>query len=72
MSDFMKWLYSNYIKPQIDNKPLEDYAFHLDLVRNNLAPTIQQDLEKVLEFQSIQAFSLGLRTGRGLADTFTL
>ncbi len=72
MSDFMKWLYTNYIKPQIDGKPMEDYAFHLDLIRNNLTPSMRQDLEKVLEFQSVQAFALGLRTGRGLADTFTL
>lgn len=71
MSDFMKWLYANYIKPQADAVPLEDYAFHLDLVKNNLTPALQQNLEKVLEFQSVQAFSLGLRTGRGLADLFT-
>ncbi len=71
MSDFMKWLYVHYIKPQVDSTPLEDYAFHLDLVRNNLTPAVQQDLEKVLEFQSIQAFALGLRTGKGLADSFT-
>ena len=70
MSDFMKWLYSNYIMPQVDNQPLEDYAFHIDVVRNNLTPAIQQNLEKVLEFQSIQAFALGLRTGQGLADAF--
>ena len=71
MSDFMKWLYSSYIRPQIDNTPKEDYTFHLDVVRNCLPPAVQQDLEKVLEFQSIQSFALGLRTGKGLADSFT-
>ena len=71
MSDFMKWLYIHYIKPQTDAAPLEEYAFHLDLVRNSLTPSVRQDLEKVLEFQSVQAFSLGLRTGKGLVDSFT-
>lgn len=71
MSDFMKWLYAHYIKPQIDSASPEDYAFYLDLVRNDLTPSVRQDLEKVLEFQSIRAFQLGLRTGRGLADSFT-
>ena len=67
MNDFMPWLYANYIKPQVDAAPQEDYAFHLDLVHNNLAPSLRKDLEKVLEFQSIQAFLLGMRTGEGLA-----
>lgn len=63
----MLWLCANYIKPQIDAAPQEHYAFHLDLGHNNLTPSIRKDLEKVLEFQSIQAFLLGLRTGEGLA-----
>ena len=71
MSDFMKWLYANYIKPQISTAPWDDYAFHLDLVCNQLPPSMRQDLEKVLEFQSIQAFTLGLRTGKGLAGSFS-
>lgn len=67
MSDFMPWLYAHYIKPQIDAAPMEHYAFHLDLVRNNLNPSAKQDLEKAMEFQAIQAFLLGVRTGEGLA-----
>lgn len=70
MSDFLLWLYANYIKPQI-GVPLEEsgYAFHLDIVRNNLRSSEWASLEKVLEFQSIQAFLLGMRTGEGLAAT---
>lgn len=67
MSDFMPWLYANYIKPQIDAAPMEHYAFYLDLVRNNLTPSSRKDLEKAMEFQAIQAFLLGMRTGEGLA-----
>ena len=67
MSDFMTWLYANYIKPQIDAAPQEHYAFHLDVVRSNLCTPIHKDLDKTLEFTAIQAFLLGLRTGEGLA-----
>ena len=67
----MKWLYTNYLQPQVSIAPWDDYAFHLDLVRNNLTPSVRQDLEKILEFQSIQSFALGVRTGKGLADSFT-
>lgn len=67
MSDFMLWLHANYIKPQIDSVPKQDYAFHLDIVRNNLRPAEQDSLDKALEFTAIQAFLPGLRTGEGLA-----
>ena len=67
MSDFMPWLYANYIKPQIDAVPKEHYDFYFDLVRNNLLPSSREDLEKALEFTAIQAFILGVRTGEGLA-----
>ena len=68
MSDFMPWLYANYIKPQT-GIPTEGtaYAFHLDILRNNLRPSERESLDKVLEFTAIQAFLLGLRTGEGLA-----
>ena len=67
MSDFMPWLYANYIKPQIDTIPQGDYAFHLDSVRNSLYSAQFINLDKALEFTAIQAFLLGLRTGEGLA-----
>lgn len=67
MSDFMLWLHANYIRPQIDAADQGDYSFHFDLVRNGLLPSVQPSLEKCLEFTAVQAFSLGLRTGEGLA-----
>ena len=32
MSDFMKWLYAHYIRPQIDAAPQGDYEFWFSLM----------------------------------------
>lgn len=64
MSDFMLWLYANYIKPQMGTLTREsDYALRLELLQSQLADGGLEDLE----FTAIQAFLLGLRTGEGLA-----
>ena len=71
MSDFMKWLYVHYIKPQIDAAEpggYEKYGMYLDLARNGLAPHENQALEKTVEYVALQAFQLGFRTGRGLSE----
>ena len=67
MSDFMRWLHANYIRPRLEAVPTEDYSFHFDLVKNELPPSIHADLDKCLEFTAVHAFLLGLRTGEGLA-----
>ena len=67
MSDFMKWLYAHYIKPQIAVAPQGDYEFWLSLMDSELDPHYQEEFEKTLEFTAIHAFLLGLRTGEGLA-----
>lgn len=67
MSDFMLWLYTNYIRPQPDSARRGDYDFHFDLLRNELPPCAQASLDKCLEFTAIHAFLLGLRTGAGLS-----
>lgn len=68
MSDFMLWLYANYIKPQMGTLTREsDYALRLELLQSQLADGGLEDLDKTLEFTAIQAFLLGLRTGEGLA-----
>ena len=67
MSDFMLWLYANYIRPQINTAEKGDYEFHFDLVNNNLPPSVHPSMEKCLELTAIRAFSLGLKTGAGLA-----
>ena len=66
MSDFMKWLYGNYIKPQLNKAEPAEYELHLSLMKNDLEPYLTESHEKVLEFTAIHAFLLGLHTGRGL------
>ncbi|MCI8804214.1 MAG: hypothetical protein HFG01_12980 [Oscillibacter sp.] len=70
MSDFMKWLYAQYIKPRIDAAPGEEYESDLDLLRNSLERPYRQSYEKAAEFIALHAFQLGVRTGKGLADSF--
>lgn len=67
MSDFMLWLHANYIRPQLDAVPLENYYTHFDLVKNDLPPSVWPELDKCLEFTAIHAFALGFRTGAGMA-----
>ena len=66
MSDFMKWLYANYIGPQVKTASQEDYEMHLSLLENCLEPDLAVSYKKTQEFTAIHAFLLGLRTGRGL------
>ena len=67
MSDFMLWLYANYIRPQIEGAEKGDYDFHFDLIHNELPPCSRPSLDKCLEFTAAHAFLLGLRTGAGLS-----
>ena len=67
MSDFMLWLHANFIRPQLDAVPPEDYRSHFELVKNDLPPSVLKDLDKCLEFTAIHAFALGFHTGKGLA-----
>ena len=67
MTDFMRWLYANYIKPQLETLTKEsDYALRIELLQGQLDGGGMEDLDRALEFTAIQAFLLGLRTGRGL------
>ena len=66
MSDFMKWLYVNYIHPQIKSAPREDYEAYFSLMENTLEPELTVTYRKTQEFIAIHAFLLGLRTGCGL------
>ena len=66
MSDFMKWLYTHYIRPQLDAAEPEDYTMPLSLLEGELTPVMAADCEKAREFTAIHAFLLGLHTGRGL------
>ena len=70
MSDFMKWLYVHYIKPQIDASPRGEYAEALSLIENEITSQAKPDYDKAAEFNALHAFLLGLRTGQGLSDSF--
>lgn len=71
MSDFMKWLYTHYIKPQIDAAPPGEYASDLDFLNNSLEEPCRTSCEKAAEFIALQSFVLGVRTGKGLSDSFS-
>ena len=66
MSDFMKWLYANYIRPQLDTAPQEEYEINLSFLDSELPVELAADCKRAREFTAIHAFLLGLRTGRGL------
>ena len=66
MSDFMKWLYTSYIDPQIKTASQEDYEAYFSLMEDILEPDLAATYKKTQEFTAIHAFLLGLRTGRGL------
>ena len=36
MSDFMKWLYAHYIRPQLDAAPQEEYEINLSFLDSEL------------------------------------
>ena len=54
MSDFMPWLYTHYIKPQIDAAPRGDYSYPMDALGSILRPSERGELDKTLEFTAIQ------------------
>ena len=69
MSDFMKWLYANYIKPHLDTIPKGDYKPDFYLLEDEIASAIADSFSKTQEFTATYAFLLGLRTGQGLSDS---
>ena len=66
MTDFMRWLYANYIRPQLEGADPTGYEQPLALMDTDLTEGQRTDYEKVLEFYASHAFLLGLRTGAGL------
>lgn len=69
MSDFMRWMYDHYIKPNIESQPKEfGEAMTFDSLNNELDPQIQELLQEALAYYAAQGFRLGVRTGLGLKD----
>ena len=63
MTDFMKWLYTNYIKTYLETIPREDYLHDFYLMEDDVIPDELNSFKKTQEFTAIHAFLLGLRTG---------
>lgn len=66
MNDFMRWLYANYIKPQLDAASMDGYEQSLSVMNTTLDANLHIEYEKTLEYYCGNAFLLGLRTGEGL------
>lgn len=66
MSDFMRWLYANYIWPELEKVDRTGYQMELSVVENSIEPEMRQDYRRALEFYAGNAFLLGFRTGVGL------
>lgn len=71
MTDFMRWLYANYIRPQIENCDITGYETPLSLMDTTLDTEQKKDYARALEFHAANAFLLGLRTGCGLNGALT-
>lgn len=69
MTDFMRWLYANYIKPQLDSKATTGYEECLSLMDTCLNEHLRAQYDRTVEFYAAHAFLLGLHTGTGLAQS---
>lgn len=67
MTDFMRWMYDHYIKPNIESQPIDEgEALPIDLLNNVLNPQMRKTLQEVLAIYATQSFRLGVRTGIAL------
>ena len=69
MTDFMRWLYASYIRPQIESQEQIGYEVSFSLITTILDPDQRQECDRLLEFYAAEAFLLGLRTGAGLCQS---
>ena len=69
MSDLMQWLYIHYIRPQVENQPKDNGEIRcFDLLKNDLAPSMEEAYQAVAAFYTVEGFRLGLKTGLALGD----
>lgn len=66
MTDFTRWLYANYIWPQLKAQDATDYERPLSLMDGCLDDDLKKEYCRTLEFYAGHAFLLGFRTGAGL------
>ena len=62
MTDFVQFLYTQYIQSYIDAMPMDAAdEYHHDLVKNECTPDLWTDIEAIRAFAAAHAFLLGLR-----------
>ena len=71
MTDFMHWLYANYIWPQLEASDSTGYETPLSLMETALDTGLRAEYVRTVEFYAANAFLLGLRTGCGLNGALT-
>ena len=71
MTDFMQWLYANYIKPQLDQADQAGFEMALSVMDSTLDQGQKREYDRAVELYSANAFLLGLRTGCGLGRALT-
>lgn len=73
MSDLMRWLYTHYIRDQVENQPRDDgEAMWFDLLKNGLEPHQDEAYRAVCAFYAVQGFRLGVKTGLALGEDLRL
>lgn len=70
MNDFTHWLYTSYIKPQLDTGGLAECQAMIDRAEFLQDADLEALLDRVAELCATRAFLLGLRTGAGLSGSF--
>lgn len=67
MTDAMKWFCANYILPEAEKQPMgREEQVCLDLVKNELSPSVWDALSTVEAFYAAHGFRLGLKLGTAL------
>ena len=66
MSDFIRWLYANYVKPQLEQTSPIGYEQALSMMDTSLDQQLHKEYSRALEFYASAAFLLGVRMGAGL------
>lgn len=69
MTDFMRWLYAHYIKPEIEGGDTTGYETPLSLMETTLDAELRRQYARALEFYASRAFCLGFYTGQGFAQS---
>lgn len=71
MTDFIRWLYANYIWPHIKAQDATGYETPLSLLEGCLDDALKKEYHRTLEFYAGHAFLLGVRTGAGLGEAMS-